>query len=750
MITYKVDSDGIATITWDMPNRTMNVLNEASMTAYAGALEDALKDDKVKGIIVASGKADFIAGADLEMLMKTDTSDAAKLIEQFSQLQRLFRRQETGGKPMVAAINGTALGGGFEICLACHYRIAAANPKAKVGQPEVKIGLLPGGGGTQRIPRLIGVMNAAPILLEGKDLTIDAAKGLGLIHEVVPAGELLAKAKAWLTAPAGEQVVPEFGGKGAKAIDGRAVQPWDRKGFRVPGFPGGQVWSPVGLQTFIGGNAMIAGKTNGVYPAPKAIMSCVYEGLQLPFDSGLKVETRYFVSLLRDPVAKSMIRTLFFGLQEANKLARRPKGVAKQEYKKIGVLGAGLMGAGIATVSVQAGLEIVLVDRDQAAADKGKAHIASELDKLVKRGRMDQAKRDEALARVTATPDFGALKGCQIVVEAVFENRDVKAEATRKAEAVLSPDAVFASNTSTIPITGLAEASGRPEHFIGLDFFSPVEKMPLVEIIVGKKTSQETLARAMDFVQKIRKTPIVVNDSRGFFTSRVCGAFITEGHRMLKEGIPAAMIENCARFAGMPVGPLSLNDEVAIDLSWKIADQTKRDAEAAGQKYESSGTEDILELMVKKLERFGRKNGKGFYDYPADGKKRLWPELGKYWPADPKLLYGEGEEKAAKETEIKKRLLYVQAVDTARCLESNVLTDPQDGDVGSIMGLGFAPQTGGAISLIDQVGIKTFVAECDALAQKYGSQFAVPKLLRDMAAKNESFYGKWHATKAAA
>ena len=514
------------------------------------------------------------------MLLNADTSDAAKLTEQFSQLQKIFRRQETGGKPIVAAINGTALGGGFEICLACHHRIAAANPKAKVGQPEVKIGLLPGGGGTQRIPRLIGVMNAAPILLEGKDLTVDAAKGLGLIHEVVPAGELLAKAKAWLTAAPTEQVVPEYAGKGAKAIDGRAVQPWDRKGFKTPGFPGGQVWSPVGVQTFIGGNAMIAGKTNGVYPAPKAIMSCVYEGLQLPFDSGLKVETRYFVSLLRNPVAKSMIRTLFFGLQEANKLARRPKGVPKQEYKKIGVLGAGLMGAGIATVSVQAGIDIVLIDRDQAAADKGKAHIAGELDKLVKRGRLDQARRDALLAKVTATPDFGALKDCDLVVEAVFENREVKAEATKKAEASLPKGAVFASNTSTLPITGLAEASARPDHFIGLHFFSPVEKMPLVEIIVGKKTSPETLARSMDFVQKIRKTPIVVNDSRGFFTSRVCGAFISEGHRMLKEGIPAAMIENCARYAGMPVGPLSLNDEVAIDLSWKIMDQTRRDAEA--------------------------------------------------------------------------------------------------------------------------------------------------------------------------
>jgi 3-hydroxyacyl-CoA dehydrogenase/enoyl-CoA hydratase/3-hydroxybutyryl-CoA epimerase len=749
MINYNVDGDGIATITWDMPNRTMNVLNEASITAYAGALEEALKDDKVKGVIVTSAKADFIAGADLEMLLGADISDAAKLMDQFSQLQKLFRRQETGGKPIVAAINGTALGGGFEICLACHHRIAAANPRAKVGQPEVKIGLLPGGGGTQRIPRLIGVMNAAPILLEGKDLTVDAAKGLGLIHDVVPASELLARAKAWLTAAASEQVVPEYAGKGAKAIDGRAVQPWDRKGFKTPGFPGGQVWSPPGVQTFIGGNAMIAAKTNGVYPAPKAIMSCVYEGLQLPIDAALRVETRYFISLLRNPVAKSMIRTLFFGLQEANKLARRPKGVAKQDYKKIGILGAGLMGSGIATVASQAGLEIVLVDKDQASADKGKAHIASELDKLVKRGRLTQDKRDEALGRVTATPDFGALKGCQLVVEAVFENREVKAEATRKAEAVLAADAVFASNTSTLPITGLAEASARPDHFIGLHFFSPVEKMPLVEIIVGKKTSPETLARSMDFVQKIRKTPIVVNDSRGFFTSRVCGAFISEGHRMLKEGVPAAMIENCARYAGMPVGPLSLNDEVAIDLSWKIMDQARRDAEAAGQKFEGGGTEDILELMVKKLERFGRKNGKGFYEYPADGKKRLWPELAKYFPPDPKLLYGEGEEKRAKEDEIKKRLLYVQAVDTARCLEANVLTDPQDGDVGSIMGLGFAPQTGGAVSLIDQVGIKTFVAECDEFARKYGPQFEVPKLLRDKAAKGEGFYDNYHPAKAA-
>ncbi|HTE81377.1 MAG TPA: 3-hydroxyacyl-CoA dehydrogenase NAD-binding domain-containing protein, partial [Reyranella sp.] len=623
MINYSVDSDGIATISWDMPDRTMNVLNEASMTAYAEALKKAQTDPVVKGIILTSAKADFIAGADLEMLLNADTSDAPALMEQFSQLQKLFRSQETGGKPIVAAINGTALGGGFEICLASHYRIAAANPKAKIGQPEVKLGLLPGGGGTQRIPRLIGVMNSAPILLEGKDQTVDQAKSLGLIHEVVPAEELLARAKAWLMTPVGEKIAPAFGGKGAQPIDARAVQPWDRPGFKVPGFPGGLVWSPVGAQTFIGGNAMIAGKTNGVYPAPKAIMSCIYEGLQLPFDAALRVETRYFVSLLRDPVAKSMIRTLFFGLQDANKLVRRPPGVPKQEYKKIGILGAGLMGSGIATVSVQAGLDIVLVDRDQAAADKGKAHIAGvsaqaglqivlidrdqasadkgkahvqgELDKMVSRGRMAAEKRDEVLARITATPDYAALQGCELVIEAVFETREIKAEATKKAEEVLAADAVFASNTSTLPITGLAEASARPKNFIGLHFFSPVEKMPLVEIIVGKKTSQETLARALDFVQKIRKTPIVVNDSRGFFTSRVCGAYISEGIRMLKEGVPAPMIENCARYAGMPVGPLSLNDEVAIDLSWKIMDQARRDAAAAGQKFEEGGSEEILE-----------------------------------------------------------------------------------------------------------------------------------------------------------
>jgi 3-hydroxyacyl-CoA dehydrogenase / enoyl-CoA hydratase / 3-hydroxybutyryl-CoA epimerase len=741
MINYSVDSDGIATISWDMPDRTMNVLNEASMTAYAEALKKAQTDPAVKGIILTSAKADFIAGADLEMLLNADTSDAPALVEQFSQLQKLFRSQETGGKPIVAAINGTALGGGFEICLASHYRIAAANPKAKIGQPEVKLGLLPGGGGTQRIPRLIGVMNSAPILLEGKDQTVDQAKSLGLIHEVVPAEELLARAKAWLMAPVGEKIAPAFGGKGAQPIDARAVQPLDRPGFKVPGFPGGLVWSPVGAQTFIGGNAMIAGKTNGVYPAPKAIMSCIYEGLQLPFDAALRVETRYFVSLLRDPVAKSMIRTLFFGLQDANKLVRRPQGVPKQAYSKIGIIGAGFMGAGIAGVSAQAGLQIVLIDRDQASADKGKAHVQGELDKMVSRGRMAAEKRDEVLARITATPDYAALQGCELVIEAVFETREIKAEATRKAEEVLAADAVFASNTSTLPITGLAEASARPKNFIGLHFFSPVEKMPLVEIIVGKKTSQETLARALDFVQKIRKTPIVVNDSRGFFTSRVCGAYISEGIRMLKEGVPAPMIENCARYAGMPVGPLSLNDEVAIDLSWKIIQQSEKDL---GPKYVPSGTEDVVKSMVDQG-RFGRKAGKGFYDYSADGKKRLWSELAKLYPPKPELALGEGEGKRAKETEIKKRLLYVQAVDSARCLESKVLTDPQDGDVGSIMGLGFAPQTGGAISLIDQVGVKTFVDECNVLARKYGPQFKVPKLLRDMAAKGESFYGKRHA-----
>jgi 3-hydroxyacyl-CoA dehydrogenase/enoyl-CoA hydratase/3-hydroxybutyryl-CoA epimerase len=388
---------------------------------------------------------------------------------------------------------------------------------------------------------------------------------------------------------------------------------------------------------------------------------------------------------------------------------------------------------------VQAGIDVVLIDRDQAAADKGRQHVADELDKQVKRGRLAQDKRDALLAKVTATADYAQLKGVQMVIEAVFENREIKAEVTKKAEAVLGAKDIFASNTSTLPITGLAEASVRPENFIGLHFFSPVEKMPLVEIIMGKKTSQETLARALDYVQKIRKTPIVVNDSRGFFTSRVVGGYISEGIRMLQEGVPAAMIDNAARLAGMPVGPLTLNDEVAIDLSWKIVQQSQKDL---GDKYKPSGTEDTVKKLVD-LGRFGRKAGKGFYDYAADGKgKSFWPGLKDMFKVKPELALGEGEKKNAAVEEIKKRLLYVQAVDAARCLEEGVLTDPQDGDIGSIMGLGFAPQTGGMISLIDQVGVAKFVAECDALAQKYGPQFTPPKLLRDMAARGESFYGK--------
>ncbi len=746
MINYNVDSDGIATITWDMPGRSMNVLNEGSIAAFAEAMQKALKDDKVKGVILASGKETFIAGADLEMLLSADTSDVAKLMQQFSELQRLFRTFEIGGKPWVAAINGTALGGGLEICLACHYRIAADNPKAKIGQPEVKLGLLPGGGGTQRIPRLIGVMAAAPILLEGKELSPADAKNLGLVHEVVPADKLLARAKEWLTTPSQEAPIKPSWGKVANAVDARAVQPWDRPGYKVPGFPGGQVWGPVGVQTFIGGNAMILGKNVANYPAPKAIMSCVYEGLQLPMDSALKVETRYFVSLLIDPTAKSMIRTLFFGLQDANKLARRPKNVPKQDYKKIGVLGAGFMGAGIANVTARAGVAVVLIDRDQESADKGRKHVEDDLAKDVGRGRLTKEKAAEILGRITATPDYGALKDCELVIEAVFENRDVKADVTKKAEAALPAGAVFASNTSTLPITGLAENSRKPENFIGMHFFSPVEKMPLVELIMGKKTSLETQARALDFAQRIRKTPIVVNDSRGFFTSRVVGDYISEGIRLLKEGVPAAMIENAARMAGMPVGPLALNDEVAIDLSWKIIEQTRKDL---GDKYRPSGTEDVVKAMVDQG-RYGRKAGKGFYDYPAEGKgKSLWPDLAKLFPPKPELLYGEGEKKNEAVEEIERRLLYVQSVDTARCLEEGVLTAPQDGDVGSIMGFGFSPRTGGAISLIDQVGVAEFVRRCDAMAKKYGPQFEVPKLLRDMAAKGESFYGAKARAKAA-
>ncbi|GLQ05486.1 3-hydroxyacyl-CoA dehydrogenase NAD-binding domain-containing protein [Sneathiella chinensis] len=709
MINYSVDTDGIATISWDMPGRSMNVLNNDSIPAFAGALEKAIGDDAVKGIIITSGKPDFIAGADLEMLQ--GWKGAEEMFQNGMELQMMFRSIEKAKKPVVAAINGTALGGGFEICLACHHRIAADNPKAKIGLPEVKVGLLPGGGGTQRLPRLIGIQAALPLLLEGKHLSPEKALKAGMVNAVVPANDLLAEAKKWLL--------------NAKPED--AVQPWDKKGFRLPG---GIPMSPGGMMTFTAGNAMLREKTMGNYPAALNIMSCVYEGCCVDIDNGLKIETRYFVKTCGTPEAKNMIRSLFFGIGNANKLASRPKDIPTQTFTKVGVLGAGMMGAGIAYSTAVAGIDVVLIDRDQAAADKGKAYSEKLLQKAVGRGRMSQEKAEAVLGRITATTDYALLDGAELVIEAVFENREIKADVTGKSEAVIAEDAIFASNTSTLPISGLAEASKRPANFIGLHFFSPVDKMPLVEIICGKETSQETLARSMDYVKAIRKTPIVVNDSRGFYTSRVFGTYVNEGIAMLAEGINPALIDMAGKMSGMPVGPLALADEVAIDLIYKVRNQTRDDL---GDKYIPSPSDATVTKMVEELNRVGKREGKGFYDYPEGGKKHLWKELGTHFPQLP-------EDEQPSVEEVIKRLLYIQSVETARCLEENVVTTPEDADVGSILGWGFAPSRGGAISQIHTVGVDNFVAECDRMAQAYGARFTPPQFLRDMASKGETFY----------
>lgn len=710
-----LDADGIATLTIDQPNRSMNVIDAAFVAELEAAIEQAAKDSAVKGILITSGKPSFVAGADLiameGMMAQARSAPPAAALAASSALSRVLRRLETCGKPAACAINGTALGGGFEIALACHYRVAADGDDIKIGQPEVQVGLLPGAGGTQRIPRMIGIMPALPILLEGRPMSPKQAKSAGLIHEVVPAADLLKTAKAWLISP-----------------QAKAVQPWDEKSFKVPGGAGSM--DPRAVQTFIAANAMLRDKTYGNYPAPAAILACVYEGTQLPIDLGLRIESKYFLTLLRGDVAPNMVRTLFVNKGKADKLARRPQGVPKTHFNKIGMLGAGMMGAAIAYVAASNRIEVVLIDQTADAAEKGKDYARKLVSGAVSKKRMSEAEGEALLARIHAGGDYAALADAELVVEAVFENREIKAEVTRKAEAAMKPTAVFGSNTSTLPITGLAKASARPERFIGIHFFSPAEKMPLVEVIRGQATSDETLAIALDFVQALKKTPIVVNDGRGFFTSRFCGSYIGEGEIMLKEGVSPALIENAGKLAGMPVGPLALADETAIDLAWKIHQAWAADL---GDSYRPSPAVPVVELMYAKLGRAGRKSSKGFYDYPEKGAKSLWPGLAEHFPQMPAAEQPPVEE-------IKKRLLYTQALDAVRCIEEGVLTAPEDGDVGAILGLGFAPYTGGPLSMIDTIGAATFVAECDALAAKYGERFLPPKLLRDMAARGESFY----------
>ena len=722
VIHVSVDADGIATLLFDRTDSNMNVMDMKFMDEMEVAVERLATDAAIKGAIFTSGKPVFAAGADLkQMEASLDQADELPLAERLARnasLSKLLRRMETCGKPVACAINGTALGGGTEIALACHYRVVSDSKGIQLGLPEVQVGLLPGGGGTQRVPRLIGIQASMPVVMEGQALSAEKALKMGLIHKIVPADQLLSEARRWLVE------------------DGDAVQPWDKKGFKVPG--GASPSAPAVAQMLVVSNAMLQAKTFHNLPAPKAILSCLYEGPQLPMDKALAVESKYFTQLQIDPVSRNMIRTLFINKGKADKLMHRPEGIPKTSFRKIGVVGAGLMGAGIAFHCAKLGIETVLIDRDQAAADKGKAYSSKRLERDISRGRSTQDKADAILARIHPTTDYAALADVELVVEAVFEDRALKADITRKLDAVLAPHAVIASNTSALPISELAEAGAHPENFIGMHFFSPVERMPLVEVVRGRKTSPAALARALDLVQAMKKTPIVVNDGPGFFTSRFIGAYINESLAMVTEGVNPALIENAAKMAGIPVGPLTVSDEIGLDTAYHASQQRKKDEGAA---FKPSPTFLLVEKLAGELGRHGRKNGKGFFDYAADGSKKLWPGLAEFFPQlteQPTV------------DEVKARMLYAQLVDAAKAMADGVLIDPADGDVGSILGVGFPAYLGGPFSMMDTIGIAGVVTECERLAARYGEQYAAPQLLRDMAAKAQTFYGASRVTPPAA
>ncbi|GAB4383714.1 3-hydroxyacyl-CoA dehydrogenase NAD-binding domain-containing protein [Albidovulum sp.] len=729
--TYHVDGDGVAVLTWDVPGKSMNVMTREAFAEVSEMIDRALADDKVKGIVVTSGKDSFAGGMDLNVLarIREEAGDnPAQALFDFTMsghhiLRKLERagmdpKTNKGGKPVACAIPGTCAGIGTEVALACHRRFMADNPKAKIGLPEILVGLFPGGGGTTRYSRMVGAMAAAPVLLEGKMLDPKKAKAAGLIDEVVAPEDLLKRAKEWVLS----------------ATDAEIVKPWDQKGWKMPG---GAPYHPAGFMTFVGANAMVHGKTQGVYPAARALLAAVYEGAMVDFDTALRIEARWFTSVLMNPSSSAMIRSLFLNKEKLEKGANRPD-VPDQKVRKLGVLGAGMMGAGIAYVAANAGIEVVLIDASQEAADRGKAHSEGLLDKGIKRGKVTAEKKAEVLGRITATTDYAALAGCDLIVEAVFEDMGVKAEVTAKAEAVIPDSAIFATNTSTLPISDLAKASRRPEQFIGIHFFSPVDKMMLVEIIRGRQTGEVAVAKALDFVRQIRKTPIVVNDARFFYANRCIIPYINEGIRMVAEGVTPPLIENAAKLLGFPVGPLQLVDETSIDLGVKIAKATRA---AMGDAYPDSAVDKVLFAMADRG-RLGRKARAGFYSYDEKGERiGLWEGLAEAWPpaaGQPEL------------SEVQHRLMMAQVLEAVRALEDGVLTDIREGDVGAILGWGFAPWSGGPFSWLDMIGAEQAVAIAAGLENRHGPRFAAPKLLREMAARGETFYKRFAAEAQAA
>ena len=712
-IRYELQ-DGIATITFDEPGSPVNTMcldwqHDLTMVT-AQVVQDK---EAIRGIVLASAKSTFFAGADLKGTMRLQASDAPLVFRQIEQTKKNFRTLETLGKPVVTCLNGSALGGGWEVALVGHYRVAVDDRKIQLGLPEVTLGLIPGASGITKMTRLLGLAGAQPYILESRLFGPREALELGLVHELVPtAADLRAAALAWIGA------------------NPSAAQPWDDKAYRMPG---GGPDSPKIAAGLAVAPAMMKKTSRGLYPAPEYALCAMVEGAQVDFDTALRIESRYLARLIVNPVAKNMINTFFFNMNAIKSGQSRPKGVPRYKPSRVGILGAGMMGAGIAYVQASRGITTVLKDVGMDKANAGKAYSTKLTQARVDKGRMEPHEQAELLARITPTDKASDLQGCELIIEAVFEQRTLKASVTKEAEPMLAPGGFFASNTSTLPISGLAAASARAEKFIGIHFFSPVDKMKLVEIIRGKQTDDETVARAFDYVQALGKIPIVVNDSRGFYTSRTFGTFVTEGTTMLSEGIPAAVIENAAMQCGMPVGPLAVVDETSLSLGVHVLDQTRADFAADGRTYEAAPGQLLVERMVKEFKRPGRAGGGGFYDYPAEkgGKKTLWPEL-KTRFEKPGLAWDMQD--------IKDRILYRQAIETARCLSENVLTTVHDANIGSIFGIGFPAWTGGAMQFIYGTDIDQFIRRADVLAGKFGTGFMLSDAVKDSIRSHRPVY----------
>lgn len=705
-IHYEKNADQIVILTLDSTGQSANTMNAEFRDSLNEITQKLKAETDLKGIIFRSAKKTFFAGGDLDELIQVQPEQASDFFQMIEALKANLRTIETLGVPVVAALNGTALGGGWEIALGCHYRIALTDPKTKFGLPEVTLGLLPGGGGIVRMVRLLGLKTAFPYLMEGKQFGVEQAKSLGLVHDTAEnESALLEKAMTWVK------------------TNTKSQQPFDVKGYKIPG---GDPKTPAVAQILAIAPAMLRDKTKGCYPAPEAIMAAAVEGAQVDVDTALRIESRYFTQLATGQISKNMIGTFWHGLNAIKSGASRPADIAKWQAKKVGVLGAGMMGAGIAYATATKGIAVVLKDISLENAEKGKAYSHKLLDKRVQQGRLTAEKRDQILALIVPTATAADLHDCDLIIEAVFENQTLKAQVTQEAEPYLAQEGIFASNTSTLPISGLAQASQDPEKFIGLHFFSPVDKMQLVEIIKGQRTSSETLAKAYDFVQQIDKIPIVVNDSRGFFTSRVFGTFINEGMRLLAEGVHPAQIEMAALKAGMPVGPLAIQDEVSLTLTEHITQETRRALQAEGKTLPESPVDGLIHCMIHELDRKGKAAGAGFYEYPENDKKFLWPGLSR-WQKPHSLS----------EQDMIDRFLFVQALDTLRCYEEGVLESVIDANVGSIFGIGFAAWTGGAIQFLNQHGTAQALERTQQLEARYGARFTPPALLKEKVATNQ-------------